>query len=234
MAEPRDASREDVARGRRERLSAHEDIRGRYRKDGRSSLIGVGRDLDRAHAHVLETREALARREVDAEQILRGDGRELSVREGTYIVRPAIRVFELVRRETNGERATRALRCQRAIQRLRRRTIGRARGLVQQQHIGLDRERPCDGDPLHLAVGQLMPATREELGDAEPFGDVVYQLGHRCASVPAQPQTELKIPRTGPPNNTGPCSPNLTPPPAPGPVARPPSSPPPPRRGPPT
>src|SRR5689334_5448538 len=119
MAEPGDASREDVARGRRERLSAYEDVRGRYRKDGRSSLIGVGGDLDRAHTHVLETREALALRQFDAEQILRGDGRELSLREGTHIVRPAIRVFELVRRETNGEGATRALLCERAIQRLR-------------------------------------------------------------------------------------------------------------------
>src|SRR5256885_10356081 len=58
--------------------------------------------------------------------------------------------------------------------RLRRRPVGRAGGLVEQQHVRLDRERARHRHPLHLAVRQLVPPATEQRGDPEPRGGIPY------------------------------------------------------------
>ena len=125
--------------------------------------------------------------QLDAEQILRRHRRELSLGEGANVVRPAVGIFELMGSEADGKGPPPSLLFERVVQRLRRRAVGRARRLVEQQDVRLDHEGARHGDPLHFAVRQPVPLALEEPGDPEPRGDVLYQPVQLCASDPPCP-----------------------------------------------
>src|SRR2546425_4065625 len=108
---------EDVARGRWERLTAYEDVGWRDRDDGRPGAVGHDYQVDAADAHTLH---AIAHGKLDTKQILRRDWREAAVRERANIVGPAVRVFELVRGDADGEGTRGSPGRERAVQRTRR------------------------------------------------------------------------------------------------------------------
>src|SRR5438309_10920212 len=73
-----------------------------------------------------------------------------------------------MRREADGERAAGALFGECAIQRLRCAAVGRAVGLIEQQHVRLDRALARHRDALHLAVRQLVPPAMQQARDTDP------------------------------------------------------------------
>src|SRR5256886_14016284 len=109
-------SRKCVARRGGERLAADEDIGGRHREDRGTGLVGHRGDFDRADASMFQG-AALRGLGLDPEQVLRGYRREPAVGQGAHVVRPAVRLFQLVRREAYRQRAPVALLCERAVQR---------------------------------------------------------------------------------------------------------------------
>ena len=56
--------------------------------------------------------------------------------------------------------------------------VERGHRLVEQEHLGLEGERPGQRDPLGLAAGELVRAAAGEVGQAEPF-EPLLRVGPR-------------------------------------------------------
>ena len=64
--------------------------------------------------------------------------------------------------------------------------VERAERLVEQEHLGLERERPGEGDPLARPAGQLGGASpRDGRVEADELGERRQRVARRSAGQPA-------------------------------------------------